>query len=468
MSDDKRSRNLVFNSTANDWPDDLFPSGRCRFSYRTKERAKAQLYKETINRLRSDGEYDILKACQEEALRIDEVHAKLTLADSRSDALDELRAEMRQSGFRSAPTFGEVVDKYLDQYSTTQAVRTARGHRLKLEKFGRQELDGQAVSDHQIDRLDQYQLNSVLQDLDVSPSTAETYRRNLSGLYTWYMDWELAQLRTKGRPRRVEYNPAAEIERRKTGGDITTLNPQQMRAVLAACRPHERALFRLYAELGLRAKEAVHLRKDADVKLDEGIIKIQPRGPDPEHKCPDCQADGWSPKRPRSQASDNNSIRDLHLPEEKSDLLEELRRHAELWPVDSGEYFFQNPSPNSAGPWTYESVRYRFKRACEETDGIVTYGQSKQGGVTLHSLRHTAATEMIRNGVPLSVAAKVLGHTVATLENIYEHLLDEDTRIGLKATPSYGATSEETEGEETADNGDNQSAPQSAPDGVAA
>lgn len=469
MTDSKeqgdRGRMLKFNSAAKDWPEDLFPNGRCRFSYRTRNEAERELYNETINRLREDGEYDILRACQKEALRIDEVHQKLTTAQSRSHALEELRAEMRDAGFRSAPAFGDIVDRYLDEYSSKKTSGTRKRHQATLSKFRRQELEGRPVEEHRIDRLDEFQLDRVLQNLNVASGTKETYRRTLAGMYSWYMQWELAQHRTKGRPRRVTYNPASEVERRQTGGDVTTLTEHQIGAVLDRARPHERFMFRTIAELGLRANEAVHLRKDLDVDLERGIIRIQPRGPDPDHKCEDCQADGWWPKRPRHQDAENNSIRTLHLPDEKQPLLEALRRHARMWPVESGDYFFQNPSVNSSGPFTYETLRYRFKRACDQTDDVVTYGQKKKGGVTLHSLRHTCATQMIRSeDVSLAVAAQVLGHTVSTLEDTYEHLLDEDTRLGLRVTATYGTETTQSDAQQQTENAGDQSAPQPAPE----
>lgn len=456
---DDRGGMLKFNSEAKDWPEDTFPKGRCRFSYRTRDRAQADTYKETINRLREDGEYDILRACQKEALRIDEVHQEIASDDSTyREALEKLEDKMRASGFQTGPTFGEVVEFYLDQYSSKQTPGTRRRHEATLPKFQRQKLDGRPVANHRFDRLDEFELDRVLRGLDVQSSTVETYRRTIAGMYSWYMKWERAKERSKGRPRQLTYNPAAEIERRSTDAEVTTLDPHQMEAVLKAARPHEVVPFRTIGELGLRANELVHLRKGVDVDLEEGIIRIQPRGPDPDHLCPPCQANGWVPKRPRKDTADNNSIRTLHLPEEKQPLLKALRDHAELWPVEAGDYFFQNPSVNSKGPFTYETLRYRFKRACEQTNGVVTYGQKKKGGVTLHSLRHTCATAMIRSPrVSLSVAAQVLGHTVATLESTYEHLFDEDTELGLCATPTY-------RGPDGADTAVSQSAPQSAPE----
>ncbi len=46
-------------------------------------------------------------------------------------------------------------------------------------------------------------------------------------------------------------------------------------------------------------------------------------------------------------------------------------------------------------------------------------------GVTPHVFRHTAATQMVRNGVPLWVVAKILGNTVEQVEKVYAKFTPE-------------------------------------------
>ena len=49
-------------------------------------------------------------------------------------------------------------------------------------------------------------------------------------------------------------------------------------------------------------------------------------------------------------------------------------------------------------------------------------------GVTFHGLRHTAASYMIKNNVPITTVASVPGHSnTSTTVNIYSHML-EDTK----------------------------------------
>jgi integrase len=47
-------------------------------------------------------------------------------------------------------------------------------------------------------------------------------------------------------------------------------------------------------------------------------------------------------------------------------------------------------------------------------------------GVSPHVLRHTAATHMARNGVPLFVISKVLGNTIAMVEKVYAKWCPDD------------------------------------------
>jgi site-specific recombinase XerD len=49
----------------------------------------------------------------------------------------------------------------------------------------------------------------------------------------------------------------------------------------------------------------------------------------------------------------------------------------------------------------------------------------------LHDLRHTAATFMLKNGVPLAVVQKILGHSQISTTQIYAQVLDEMMQIEM-------------------------------------
>jgi integrase len=54
-------------------------------------------------------------------------------------------------------------------------------------------------------------------------------------------------------------------------------------------------------------------------------------------------------------------------------------------------------------------------------------------GVSLHSLRHTHASELLSSGVPIATVAKRLGHANANVTlSIYAHAIEADERAAAK------------------------------------
>lgn len=56
---------------------------------------------------------------------------------------------------------------------------------------------------------------------------------------------------------------------------------------------------------------------------------------------------------------------------------------------------------------TVRQVRFAFRAACKEAG--VPYGSPD--GITLHSLRHTAATRLVKGQMPLQLVGRILGHS---------------------------------------------------------
>ena len=69
--------------------------------------------------------------------------------------------------------------------------------------------------------------------------------------------------------------------------------------------------------------------------------------------------------------------------------------------------------------------------------------------ITIHDLRHTAATLMIGSGVPLAVVSKVLRHTqVSITADLYGHLTPE---IATSAADTFGAALDAARAEHAAE-----------------
>ncbi|MCC7173118.1 MAG: tyrosine-type recombinase/integrase, partial [Planctomycetes bacterium] len=63
--------------------------------------------------------------------------------------------------------------------------------------------------------------------------------------------------------------------------------------------------------------------------------------------------------------------------------------------------------------------------------------RTADGVIDLHSLRHSAASRMARHGVPMIVAARVLGHASTEMTSrVYTHLATEDLRVAVLPTSS--------------------------------
>lgn len=157
------------------------------------------------------------------------------------------------------------------------------------------------------------------------------------------------------------------------------LAPEQVDRLIAACndssprRRRDRAILLLLARLGLRAGDVAQLRM-ADIEWQTGTLRVSGKG--------------------RYQVR-------LPLPQEVGDA---IISYLECRPASSrsDHVFVRNVAPYRPfvrGDGISSVVRCAMKRA-----GVVSPARGA------HVLRHTAATEMLRHGVPLDRIALVLRH----------------------------------------------------------
>jgi integrase len=178
----------------------------------------------------------------------------------------------------------------------------------------------------------------------------------------------------------------------------------QVAAILAACeRVRDRFLFALLAETGMRVGQALGLRH-GDFVSRRREIRIVAR--------PD-NANGARAKL-REAAVIPVSTPLVRLYSEYM--------HAEYGDLDC-DYVFVNLFGGRIGqPLCYPTVHRLAGRLSART-GIV---------FTVHMLRHTHATELIRAGVPIEVVARLLTHrSSTTTSQTYIHLDAVDVREAL-------------------------------------
>ncbi len=96
---------------------------------------------------------------------------------------------------------------------------------------------------------------------------------------------------------------------------------------------------------------------------------------------------------------------------------------AELYEIDSDYVFVTLKGDTRGRSMTKSGVDSLFKRISKKT-GIK---------VTPHMFRHTHATEMIKDGVPIRVIQKRLGHrSVSTTMDTYTHYLDDEIKEEIR------------------------------------
>ncbi|GAB6035724.1 hypothetical protein JCM15519_02830 [Fundidesulfovibrio butyratiphilus] len=163
---------------------------------------------------------------------------------------------------------------------------------------------------------------------------------------------------------------------------------------------HDVALLSLYT--GLRSSECFKLRW-ADVDVEGRIIHVM----DPKNKHP----------------------RAVPMPSNVSQMFAQRCPT----PCDLGELVF----PNSKGEVT-AFVSNAFRAAVNKlglNDGITDPRQK----VVFHTLRHTCASWMVQNGVPLFTVGKILGHKTMTMTERYSHLAPDTLRAAIDTLENAGA-----------------------------
>jgi len=181
------------------------------------------------------------------------------------------------------------------------------------------------------------------------------------------------------------------------------LTVAETQAILDACtRLRDRFFFALMHESGCRAGEVLGLRHE-DIAAAEREISVVPRD---------------NANRARAKSGGRTIPVGGELIRLYADYL-----HGEYGSIDS-DYVFINIWAEPRGQaWSYPAAY-----------DLVLRLRAKTGlDFDPHWFRHSAATRWLRDGVPVEVVSKLLGHSsVTTTSAIYGHLTAEDARAALE------------------------------------
>jgi integrase len=186
-----------------------------------------------------------------------------------------------------------------------------------------------------------------------------------------------------------------------------TITTEQIELILAACsNERDRLLLLLLIETGMRIGQALQLKHE-DIECWNSRLKITYRLN--------------NPNEVYAKSRDDYFV----------DLTKAwIHLYTEFLIGDAGEieteYVFTSLYSNNlkkiASPCSYAAVKDMFSRLSKKT-GVK---------VTPHMLRHTHATTLLRNGVPIELVARRLGHkSIETTKSTYEHLTANDMREAI-------------------------------------
>jgi len=265
-----------------------------------------------------------------------------------------------------------------------------------------------------------------------SPATVNRYLAAVFGLYDHHARAGVglgSQLVAWRRSNRGGYKPflhhigkARTVPTRPIGLVVParvprTLRPDDVAAILAACTHlRDRLLIGMLAETGMRVGQALGLRH-SDFVTRELQIHIVPR------------VDNANGARTKTR-----SIATIPISVPLARLYSAYM-HDEYGDLDS-DYVFVNLWAEPHGrPLHYQAV-HKLVARLRRRSGVA---------FTLHMLRHTHATALIRAGVPIEVVARLLTHrSSTTTSSTYVHLDAADIRAALAHAGVFPPTEEVT------------------------
>ena len=348
----------------------------------------------SIYRRASDGRYVA-------SITMPDGKRKVFYGKTRAEASDKLQQAQRglHDGLPLPPqrlTLGKYLERWLEE-SAKPALRPntyesySRMSRLHIvPELGRRHLARLSAQD--IQGLLNRKLESGL-----SPRTVQylhaILRRALGQAERWGMiPRNTARLVT---PPRV---PKANIQ---------PLSPVEAKKLLVAVRGHRlEALYTVALAVGLRQGEALGLRW-ADLNLEAGTLTVK------------VSLQKYEGEFVLAEVKTEKSRRTMRLPDVCATALRthQVRQRAERERIatawgNSWDLVF---TEEDGSPLSRHAVSMRFKRLLKR-EGISKH--------RFHDLRHTAATLLLSQGVPLRVLQELLGHSqLATTADIYTHVL---------------------------------------------
>jgi integrase len=300
-------------------------------------------------------------------------------------------------------TVAEFLATWINHIAVTREPTTVRGYRAKIKRINAK------LGGVRLDKLTPAILDRTYREWlaeGLAPSSVHHLHRIIAAALHQGMKWGRVSSAATDRasPPRQHRSPK------------TVPSPDVVRQLIAAAdesQPVLAAAVALAAATGLRRGELLGLRW-SDVDLTTGTLNVE--------RAIKQAAEGrdWIVGDPKT-----HQRRSLALDVFSQSVLFKHRERAETWAADAQVPF--NPEgyvltidPTGNEPTKPDSLGQAFGRLCAKTG---------RNGLTLHSLRHFAATYLVASGVDVRTVAGRLGHSDPSLTlRIYSAAVTERDR----------------------------------------
>lgn len=285
------------------------------------------------------------------------------------------------------PNFKDAIEDYISSCSlhckdsTIETYNNYKENALKSLMF------------FKIKNLNKNIMSKILIELKgkYSPKTYNNLLMFLKGFFNYFVDCKI-----------INESPIRKIKPLKLGKKLAKAMDEQTRNCFIEKATHcpfwVYVFFMTMLEMGLRISECIALEWQ-DIDFDNKKMSINKQF-----------------YRHRLTSTKNYEMRDIDIPDDLLELLKELKITSYLIfnaPTEIGKY----ASVNNLREKHFENIKREME---EELDKDLSW-------LTPHCLRHTHATYLLSNGIPLKYVSERLGHkdTETTL-NIYNHVLPSD------------------------------------------
>ena len=380
-----------------------FNGGRLAISLRTGDRDVATERHTVLTQLMDRGDWNVLEAIRRGDMHITDAQAALRNGDA---------TKLRRMGSDS-PRLGPAIERFLRLKEATRSRATVTQYRMILKNFEAVCGPDLAMETLTADEARTY-LHAPKENTGGhpwAPATQELARVVLAALWAMVMAEEVEHLAYRNVQPAIRSNPWKGIdmpEIRPTRAVFLT-PPEWVDLDRSMVGVPSRAMIAIAFLAGLRQGEILHLRTDVDVLLEspEPLIRVQSRN----------DAHSWRPKTRRGE-------RDVPITESLVAIIEDHIRRGY-----AGERYLM-VSPHRGDRPVTAGTSARWTQDAFELAGI-KYGREGDG-LTLHSGRHTYASWLAQDGVPLNVIATLLGDTTKVVEETYAHLIPDTYRSAVQ------------------------------------